>query len=118
MENYEVTMQRCRDFDKMIYADAERAGGRNYAEILSATYRQVIAAHKLFTDNEGRLMFFSKENASNGCINTVDLTYPSAPLFLVYNTELMKGMMTSILSIVPVEDGINRSRRMTWGNIL
>ena len=96
MENYEVTMQRCRDFDKMIYADAERAGGRNYAEILSATYRQVIAAHKLFTDNEGRLMFFSKENASNGCINTVDLTYPSAPLFLVYNTELMKGMMTSI----------------------
>ena len=95
-ENYETTMRRCRDFDEMIYTDAERAGGRKYAEILSAAYRQVIAAHKLFTDNEGRLMFFSKENASNGCINTVDLTYPSAPLFLVYNTELMKGMMTSI----------------------
>ena len=95
-ENYETTMRRCRDFDEMIYTDAERAGGRNYAEILSAAYRQVIAAHKLFTDNEGRIMFFSKENASNGCINTVDLTYPSAPLFLVYNTELMKGMMTSI----------------------
>lgn len=55
-----------------------------------------MAAHKLFTDKEGNLMFFSKENNSNGCINTVDLTYPSAPLFLAYNPDLQKAMMTSI----------------------
>ena len=41
-------------------------------------------------------MFFSKENNSNGCVNTVDLTYPEAPLFLAYNPELQKAMMTSI----------------------
>ncbi len=56
----------------------------------------MIAAHKLFKDADGNLLFFSKENNSNGCINTVDLTYPSAPLFLAYNPELQKGMMTSI----------------------
>lgn len=67
-----------------------------YAEICSASYRQVISAHKLFTDKEGNLLWFSKENNSNGCVNTVDLTYPSAPLFLVYNPELQKAMMTSI----------------------
>ena len=42
------------------------------------------------------MLWFSKENNSNGCVNTVDLTYPSAPLFLVYNPELQKAMMTSI----------------------
>ena len=93
---YQNIMQRCRDFDKLIYDDGMAAGNEHYAEILSASYRHVIAAHKLFQDDEGNLLFFSKENNSNGCVNTVDLTYPEAPLFLVYNPELQKAMMTSI----------------------
>lgn len=95
-QNYQSIMERCRNFDAMIMKDAEKAGGKKYAEICADSYRQVITAHKLFTDKEGNLMFFSKENNSNGCINTVDLTYPSAPLFLIYNPELQKAMMTSI----------------------
>lgn len=95
-QNYQNVMERCRDFDAMIMKDAEKAGGKKYAEICAASYRQVMVAHKLFTDKEGNLMFFSKENNSNGCINTVDLTYPSAPLFLAYNPDLQKAMMTSI----------------------
>lgn len=95
-QNYQNVMERCRDFDAMIMKDAEKAGGKKYAEICAVSYRQVMAAHKLFTDKEGNLMFFSKENNSNGCINTVDLTYPSAPLFLAYNPDLQKAMMTSI----------------------
>ena len=95
-DNYQSIMERCRALDELIYSDAEKAGGKKYAEICSAAYRQVISAHKLFTDKEGNLMWFSKENNSNGCINTVDLTYPSAPLFLVYNPDLQKAMMTSI----------------------
>lgn len=94
--DYLSIMQRCRDFDRMIMEDAEAAGGKEYAELCALAYRQVISAHKLFTDKEGNLLFFSKENNSNGCINTVDLTYPSAPLFLAYNPDLLKGMMTSI----------------------
>ena len=93
---YSSIMKRCRALDKQIYDDAMAAGDRKYAEILSASYRHVIAAHKLFRDDEGNLLFFSKENNSNGCVNTVDLTYPEAPLFLIYNPELQKAMMTSI----------------------
>ena len=95
-DNYDTIMDQCRALDKRIYDDAFNAGGEKYAEICSGAYRQVISAHKLFTDNQGHLLFFSKENNSNGCVNTVDLTYPSAPLFLVYNPDLEKAMMTSI----------------------
>ena len=95
-DGYQDIMQRCREQDQTIYDDGLRSGNAKYAELLSASYRQVLAAHKLFQDDGGRLLYFSKENNSNGCVNTVDLTYPSAPLFLLYNTELQKGMMTSI----------------------
>ena len=93
---YNSIMKRTRQFDKMIYDDALAAGDKKYAEILSASYRHCIAAHKLFRDDEDNLLFFSKENNSNGCVNTVDLTYPEAPLFLAYNPDLQKAMMTSI----------------------
>ena len=94
--SYPSLMKRCRAFDQQLMADAEKAGGRKYAELLALTYRHSITAHKLLTDKEGNLLILSKENHSNGCINTVDLTYPSAPLYLIYNTELMKGMLNSI----------------------
>ncbi|MBO4802824.1 MAG: DUF4965 domain-containing protein [Bacteroidaceae bacterium] len=93
---YTSIMQRCRDFDKVIYDDALASGNEHYAEVLSASYRHVIAAHKLFEDEDGNLLFFSKENNSNGCVNTVDLTYPESPLFLIYNPDLQKAQMTSI----------------------
>lgn len=93
---YDELMQLSHQQDQTIWDDALAAGDTQYAELLSGSYRQVLAAHKLFQDGDGRLLYFSKENNSNGCVNTVDLTYPSAPLFLCYNTDLQKGMMTSI----------------------
>ena len=96
-EGYDDIMTRCKAQDQIIYDDGLAAGNAKYAELLCASYRHCIAAHKIFQDKKGNLLFFSKENNSNGCVNTVDLTYPSAPLFLLYNTDLMKGMCTSIL---------------------
>ena len=94
--NYNSVMKRCKDFDKQLMADAQKAGGTEYAELCALAYRQSIAAHKIIKDDEGNILFLSKENHSNGCINTVDVSYPSSPLYLIYNTELLKGMLTSI----------------------
>ncbi len=94
--DYASIMQRCDDFNRTMMADAEKAGGKKYAELTSLAYRQAIAAHKLVKDENGTLLFFSKENNSNGSIGTVDITYPSSPLFLIYNTDLAKGLMNHI----------------------
>ena len=94
--DYISIMKRCDKFNRSLLDDAEKAGGKKYAELCALTYRQAIAAHKLVKDENGTLLFFSKENNSNGSIGTVDITYPSSPLFLIYNPELVKGMMNHI----------------------
>lgn len=94
--SYTSLMATCEEFDKNLLKETEAAGGKEYAELCALSYRQAIAAHKLVQDKKGNLLFLSKENNSNGCINTVDVTYPSAPLFLYYNPELLKGMLTPI----------------------
>jgi len=88
---------RARSFDREFTADLVKNGGPEYAALAVLAYRQAIAAHKLVADVDGTPLFFSKENFSNGCIATVDVTYPSAPLFLLVNPELLKGMLRPIL---------------------
>ena len=95
-ENYDDIMQRCRLIDKQIYNDGFAVGGTKYAEILASVYRQVNAAHKLFTDSKGNLMFMSRENNSGGFINTLDVTYPSQPLYWIYSPALAKAMITPV----------------------
>ena len=96
LKEYRSVMERCRHFDTRLMEDAEKAGGKEYAELCAIAYRQAVAAHKLIEDKDGNLLFLSKENFSNGSIGTVDVTYPSAPLFLLYNPELLKGMLNPI----------------------
>ena len=103
-EGYEETLDRCAHFSAHLYADAVLAGGEKYAEILLLAYRQAIAAHKLVIDKYGELLFVSKECFSNGCAATVDVSYPSIPLFLLYNPELVKALMRPIYRFARSKD--------------
>lgn len=93
---YSSLMKESAAFDAQIFARAQQAGGRRYAELCALAYRQSIAAHKLVESPSGELLWFSKENDSNGSIGTVDVTYPSAPLFLLYNVDLAQALMNHI----------------------
>lgn len=95
-EEREDILIRCRDLSDELYEDAADTADEEYAELLGLAYRQVIAAHKLVVDENGENLFISKECFSNGCAATVDVTYPSAPMFLLYNTELLKGMLRPV----------------------
>ncbi|MCD7969240.1 MAG: DUF4965 domain-containing protein [Alistipes sp.] len=94
--DYRKLIEQCYQFDRELMEAAMAAGGRKYAELCALAYRQAIAAHKLVQAPNGDLLWLSKENNSNGSIGTVDITYPSAPLFLYYNPELVKGLMNHI----------------------
>ena len=94
--DYKLTLKKCNEFADKMFIDSVRAGGEKYAEMLELAFRQAIAAHKLVIDENGEVLFISKECFSNGCAATVDVSYPSIPLFLIYNPELVKGMMRPI----------------------
>ena len=94
--DYRYVIRKCEQIGENLFCDAVRAGGEKYAEICELSFRQAIAAHKLVLDENGDVLFISKECFSNGCAATVDVSYPSIPLFLIYNPELVKGMMRPI----------------------
>lgn len=87
---------KCDVFDYNLMLQAQQVGGKQYAELCALAYRQAVSAHKLVEAPNGDLLFLSKENFSNGSIGTVDVSYPSIPLFLYYNTELAKGLLNHI----------------------
>ena len=91
-------------FDYELMQDAMRVGGKEYAELCASVYRQVIVAHKLMEAPDGTIIFPSKEISSGGFVSTVDVTYPSAPMFLYYNPELLKGLIEPIFYMA--ENGI------------
>ena len=95
-KEYRKLAKKATAFDYALMQEAIEAGGKKYAELCALAYRQAISAHKLVQTNEGFLTFLSKENNSNGSIGTVDVTYPSFPIFFKYNTKLARALMDHI----------------------
>ena len=93
----EKIKEHLQTFDDTLKMKAAQFG-EHYYNVLVASLRQSVSGHKLVKGENGEVLFLSKENGSNGCIATVDVSYPSIPLYLLYNTELVKGMMRPILT--------------------
>lgn len=95
--SHDDIISRCLSLDENLLDQARAIGGSDYELIISAAWRHTIAAHKLIASPEEKPVFLSKENNSNGCIGTVDLIYPSSPLFLKFCPDLINAMCLPVL---------------------
>jgi hypothetical protein len=103
-DEYRGLEERGNAFDSELTADLTRVGGEKYASLCTLSYRQSIAAHMLVADANGNPMLFAKENFSNGDIATVDVLYPSSPLFLFFNPKLLEAQILPVLEYAAMRD--------------
>ena len=95
--DYQPLQKRAEQYDSDLEHDLVQAGGPEYAAIATLAFRQAIAAHKLVEDASGVPFFMPKENFSNGSISTVDVLYPSRPMFLLLNPKLVEAQLEPVL---------------------
>ena len=94
---HDELLRACETLDEQVMGKARRIGGEDYVLIAAAAWRHTFAAHKLIAAPDGEMAFLSKENDSNGCIGTVDVSYPSIPLFLAFCPELVNALCRPVL---------------------
>lgn len=96
-EHFDTILNDCARLDARLAEDARNAAGEGYERLVNAAWRHTFAAHKLIATPAGEMAFLSKENDSNGCIGTVDVSYPSIPIFLKYCPELVNALCRPVL---------------------
>ena len=96
-EHFDTILNDCTRLDARLAEDARSAAGEDYERLVNAAWRHTFAAHKLIATPAGEMAFLSKENDSNGCIGTVDVSYPSIPIFLKYCPELVNALCRPVL---------------------
>ncbi len=101
--DYAPMEKRAEQYDSELEHDLVQAGGSEYAAIAILAFRQAIAAHKLVEDANGIPFFMPKENFSNGSISTVDVIYPSAPMFLFLNPKLVEAQLEPVARYAETE---------------
>ncbi|MDD4442899.1 MAG: DUF4965 domain-containing protein [Kiritimatiellia bacterium] len=95
--DYSSLDARMAAFDAALMADLTRVGGEKYAALAALAHRQSFAACKLVADPNGQPLYFSKENASNGCMGTVDVFYPQLPHLALLSPTLTRATLAPIL---------------------
>ncbi|HXS75877.1 MAG TPA: DUF4965 domain-containing protein [Terracidiphilus sp.] len=95
--DYVSLTRRAEKYDAELEHDLTQEGGAEYAAISILAFRQAIGAHKLVEDDAGVPFFMPKENFSNGSISTVDVLYPSSPMFLLLNPKLVEAQLEPVM---------------------
>ncbi|CAF4741673.1 unnamed protein product [Rotaria sp. Silwood1] len=95
---YVLVRKKCHEFNEILRQELTDRGGAKYSKVAELAFRQCLSAHSIVQDVDGTLLMFSKENSSNGCMGTVDVTYPGAPFFLYFNPDLLKAQLVPVFN--------------------
>ena len=101
---YTALEQKGAAFDKTFQQQMTAAGGEKYAWLCTLSYRQALAAHSLVAGPDGEPLTFEKENFSNGDTATVDVIYPTAPIWLLFNPKLLHAEILPVLRYASMEN--------------
>jgi len=94
--DYSILKQKCEDWDQFLLAESAQIVSTEYAALVGLTYRHVFGSGKIVVGKDNTPWFFHKECFSNGCIATVDLTYPASPFFALFAPSLLRGMLEPV----------------------
>ncbi|MBE0535387.1 MAG: DUF4965 domain-containing protein [Phycisphaerae bacterium] len=105
LHEYPVIFKRCDAFDKELLTDARALGGEAYARLIALGYRHTLASGKIVVSPDGSAPWFMhKECFSNGCMTTVDVSYPACPFFALFSPALLNGMAAPVFEYAMTDD--------------
>ncbi|KAN0083835.1 protein of unknown function (DUF1793) domain containing protein [Elaphomyces granulatus] len=90
--DYSTASSLCSDLDNKISRDSLAASGQDYLTITSLSARQAFGATQL-CGNSTKSYLFMKEISSSGNVNTVDVIFPSHPIFTYTNPLFLKLLL-------------------------
>jgi hypothetical protein len=91
-KDFDESNKLSSELDDKIDKDSKAAAGDNYAILTTLAARQAFGATQL-VGTEDKHYLFLKEISSNGNTQTVDVIYPTAPIFYYTNPELVKLLL-------------------------
>lgn len=103
-QEYTALEQKGAAFDAKFQTDMTAVGGEQYAWLCTLAYRQAIAAHSLVAGPAGEPLTFEKEAFSNGDTATVDVIYPGAPIWLLFNPKILHAEVLPVLRYAAMAD--------------
>ncbi|KAL8663165.1 MAG: hypothetical protein Q9202_004097 [Teloschistes flavicans] len=101
LDDYADAAAEASSLDSDIDSKATNVAGTNYSDIVALSVRQAFGAADLTipgdTLDTTDLMLFLKEISSDGNANTVDVIYPTFPIFYVMDPEYIRLVLEPVI---------------------
>ncbi|KAI4242454.1 MAG: hypothetical protein L6R40_004008 [Gallowayella cf. fulva] len=101
LDDYSDAASEASALDSNVVSKATSAAGTNYSDIVTLSVRQAFGGADLTipadTLDTKDLMLFLKEISSDGNVNTVDVIYPTFPIFYVMAPEYIRLVLEPVV---------------------